>query len=227
VYRTKRDSHVAWLLEAANRHAQRCGARAVTQEEAKDMVEFSSFTIVINGTSLGQEFGPGCVGRSCRIARCTRPAALCTRCLSRCCRRATLTLGCRYKVPADVLEQDYQSAQLADPMAVYPLFRAWFRWESLGRQSPGAQPDFEAVVGMVCGDVGVPQQRLDVAYAQEMQRCWDHASGGPVEVATVASVIGGIAANEAVKHIVGKFVPNNNTIIYDGANLEYSVDFKA
>ena len=82
VYRTKRDSHVAWLLEAANRHAQRCGARAVTQEEAKDMVEFSSFTIVINGTSLGQEFGPGCVGRSCRIARCTQLAALCAHAVS-------------------------------------------------------------------------------------------------------------------------------------------------
>ena len=134
---------------------------------------------------------------------------------------------CRYKVPADVLDHDYQGNHLADPMAVYPLFRAWFRWEALGRQSQSATPDFAAVVGMVCGDVGVPLQRVDMAYAQEIQRSWDHASGGPVEIATVASVIGGIAANEAVKHIVRKFVPINKTIIYDGANLEYSVDFKA
>ncbi len=64
VFRSKRDTHVAWLLDAANRHAQRCGAHAVTPEEAKDMVEFSSFTLAFTGTSLEQEFGAACVGPS-------------------------------------------------------------------------------------------------------------------------------------------------------------------
>ncbi len=79
---------------------------------------------------------------------------------------------------------------------------------------------------MVCGDLGVAPERLAPGYEEEIQRSWDAARGAPVEIATVASVIGGIAANEAVKHIVQKFQPINNTIIYDGANLEYSLDFK-
>ncbi len=51
-------------------------------------------------------------------------------------------------------------------------------------------------------------------YAEEIVRSWDHARGGPVEIATVASVIGGVAANEAVKHIVQKFEPINNTVCW-------------
>jgi amyloid beta precursor protein binding protein 1 len=79
---------------------------------------------------------------------------------------------------------------------------------------------------MVCGDVGVPVERLAAGYVEEIQRSWDHARGAPVEITTVASVVGGIAANEAVKLIVQKFQPINNSVIYDGANLEYCVDFK-
>jgi hypothetical protein len=79
---------------------------------------------------------------------------------------------------------------------------------------------------MMCGDLGVPTERLAAGYEAEIQRSWDNARGAPVEIATVASVIGGIAANEAVKHIVKKFQPVDNTIIYDGANLEYSLDFR-
>ena len=159
------------------------------------------------------------------------------------------TLFVRYKVPPDVLDFDYAGDCRADPMAVYalaltqttcrffcpvfmrcciryPLFRAWFRAEALSHHVGGTAPDFRAVVGMMCGDLGVPVERLAAGYEAEIQRSWDPARGAPVEIATVASVIGGIAANEAVKHIVKKFQPIDNTIIYDGANLEYSLDFK-
>jgi hypothetical protein len=106
------------------------------------------------------------------------------------------------------------------------LFRAWFRAEALAKNAGGSAPDFRAVVGMMCSDLGVPLDRLAAGYEAELQRSWDHSRGAPVEIATVASVIGGIAANEAVKLIVKKFQPIDNTIIYDGANLEYSLDFK-
>ena len=108
----------------------------------------------------------------------------------------------------------------------YPIFRAWFRCEALGSQGAGTAPDLKAAVSTVCGDLGVPAELLAPGYVEEIQRSWDHARGGPVEITTVASVIGGIAANEAVKHIVQKFQPLNNSAIYDGANLEFCVDFK-
>lgn len=188
LYRSKRDSHVAWLLDAANRHAARCGARQVSHEEAKDMTEFASFATVTTGTSLEQEFSAA------------------------------------FKIPSHILDADYSTN--AHPLAVYPIFRAWFRCEALGSQGAGAAPDLKAAVSTVCGDLGVPAELLAPGYVEEIQRSWDHARGGPVEITTVASVIGGIAANEAVKHIVQKFQPLNNSAIYDGANLEFCVDFK-
>jgi hypothetical protein len=42
----------------------------------------------------------------------------------------------------------------------YPVFRSWFRLEALGLQGSAAAPDFKAVVGMMCGDLGVPLDRL-------------------------------------------------------------------
>lgn len=188
LYRSKRDSHVAWLLDAANRHAARCGARQVSHEEAKDMTEFACFATVFTGTSLEQEFSAA------------------------------------FKVPYHILDADYSTKP--HPLAVYPVFRAWFRCEALGSQAAGSAPDLKAAVSTVCGDLGVPVEQLAPGYVEEIQRSWDHARGGPVEITTVASVIGGIAANEAVKHIVQKFQPLNNSAIYDGANLEFCVDFK-
>ncbi len=172
------------------------------------MTEFASFATVVSGTSLEHEFAAA------------------------------------YKIPSSLLEfqgDDQKPNFIAvcacsavpDPTFVfhvylsnrYPIFRAWFRLEALGPQSPGA-PDLKAIVGMVCGDLGVPVERLAAGYAEEIQRSWDHSRGAPVEITTVASVVGGIAANEAVKLIVQKFQPINNSVIYDGANLEYCVDFK-
>ena len=209
------------------------------------MVEFASFALVFTGTSLEHEFASGCAAQFAlpSHAHCDARGGFGARNTPVCDHHC-----CRYKIPADVLDFDYAGKARADPMAVcapspparsvrahcihalrrnrYPLFRAWFRYEALGKQSSGAAPDFKAIVGMVCGDLGVPPERLAPGYEEEIQRSWDAGRGGPVEIATVASVIGGIAANEAVKHIVQKFQPINNTIIYDGANLEYSLDFK-
>jgi hypothetical protein len=87
-------------------------------------------------------------------------------------------------------------------------------------------PDLNAIARSVCVDLCVPVEKMAPGYAEEMERSWDVERGGPVEITTVASVIGGLAANEAVKLIVRKFQPIVNTIIYDGANLEYNLDFK-
>jgi amyloid beta precursor protein binding protein 1 len=58
----------------------------------------------------------------------------------------------------------------------------------------------------------VQQTFLDVSckYAQEMMRY------GQAEIHNVASVVGGVASQEAVKMITGQYVPLNNTYIYNG-----------
>ena len=48
------------------------------------------------------------------------------------------------------------------------------------------------------------------AIAQELVRY------GQAEVHTVASLVGGVASQEAVKIITGQYVPLNNTYVYQG-----------
>lgn len=54
------------------------------------------------------------------------------------------------------------------------------------------------------------EQVIRMAHAQEMTRF------GAGELHTISSIIGGIAAQEAVKIITQQYVPFNNTYIYNG-----------
>jgi amyloid beta precursor protein binding protein 1 len=71
----------------------------------------------------------------------------------------------------------------------------------------------EVVKNMKLDGNELVQQTLlarDQKYAQEMVRCAN------AELHCVASVLGGVASQEAVKIITGQYVPFNNTYVYNG-----------
>jgi amyloid beta precursor protein binding protein 1 len=71
----------------------------------------------------------------------------------------------------------------------------------------------EVVTNMKLNGNELVQQTLlgkDQKYAQEMVRCAN------AELHCVASVVGGVASQEAVKIITGQYVPLNNTYVYNG-----------
>ena len=63
----------------------------------------------------------------------------------------------------------------------------------------------------VCLCVTVFSLSVSVCVCMSVSRC----HYGACEIPSVAALIGGVAAQEAVKVITGQFIPLNNTFIYN------------
>lgn len=124
---------------------------------------------------------------------------------------------------ATTVEGDERPEQL--PLLWYLGFRACQLFYSQHGRYPGTTEDYQADVAILhqcivdcvhrykLSDNEVLQSTLlqnHHHYAMELTRY------GNAEIHTVASVVGGVASQEAVKLITGQYVPINNTYVYNG-----------
>eukprot|EP01114_Cavostelium_apophysatum_P008684 TRINITY_DN2138_c0_g1_i2.p1 TRINITY_DN2138_c0_g1~~TRINITY_DN2138_c0_g1_i2.p1 ORF type:complete len:556 (-),score=166.03 TRINITY_DN2138_c0_g1_i2:41-1624(-) len=104
-------------------------------------------------------------------------------------------------------------------VAWYVMFRAVDRFFTQHKRYPGwedsqVQGDVEILrqtVNQILTEIGV-SANVDDKYVQEMVRY------GAAELHTLASFIGGVASQEAIKLITHQYVPMDNTFIYNGLN---------
>jgi amyloid beta precursor protein binding protein 1 len=151
-----------------------------------------------------------------------------------------LQTGCLADVDEEPSEEICQELALATmegddderpeqiPLLWYLGFRACQLFYAEHGRYPGTIADYQSDVAVLqtCMVAAVQQYRLSDnevvratvlqsgsgshKYAEEMTRY------GNAEIHTVASVVGGVASQEAVKIITGQYVPINNTYVYNG-----------
>lgn len=132
------------------------------------------------------------------------------------------------EVPEDLSNLDpnpnIEKIAMQKPVIWYLMLRAFDRFTTLHGRNPGFAVSDEIALAadatellkilhdtmLALGLGDVSSQLITISHSKEIVR----AGGG--ELHTVAAVMGGVAAQEAVKILTGLFVPQDNTFIYNG-----------
>ena len=77
-------------------------------------------------------------------------------------------------------------------------------------------PQLKQCVAEVARDVGLPPPTNGCHVSEELLA--ECCRWGGAEMHTIASVMGGIASQEAIKAVTHQYVPLNNTFVFNGAN---------
>jgi amyloid beta precursor protein binding protein 1 len=132
------------------------------------------------------------------------------------------------EIPEDLSNSDpnpnVEKIAMQKPVIWYLMLRAFDKFTTLHGRNPGFAVSDEIALAadatellkilhdtMLAFGLGdVSSQLITISHAKEIAR----AGGG--ELHTVAAVMGGVAAQEAVKILTGLFVPQDNTFVYNG-----------
>ena len=109
------------------------------------------------------------------------------------------------------------SEDTAENAFLYTLFHAGDKFHAThghfpGYYEEGIQEDIgrlKTIVNATLSEAGLPSVPISEEYIHELCRC------GAGEIHTVAAVIGGILAEEAIKLLTHQFVPLNGTLVYN------------
>eukprot|EP00980_Cylindrotheca_fusiformis_P000374 scaffold91_cov127-Cylindrotheca_fusiformis.AAC.34 len=133
-----------------------------------------------------------------------------------------------HEVPTEELVEDWKM-NLMDPYEVpvhtpilwYLAIRACQVFFSKNHRYPGMKNDWESDVSLLqdsYGKVALHYQLQDEQLVKNssLPVCQEMTRYANAEVHTTASVVGGVASQEAVKIITGQYTPLNNTYVFNG-----------
>lgn len=127
------------------------------------------------------------------------------------------------------MEGDERPEQL--PLLWYLGYRSCQNFHTERGRYPGTTEDYEADVATLQESINDVVKRYKLqdndTVKSTLLKCQDYATEmvryGNAEIHTIASVVGGVASQEAVKIITSQYVPFNNTYVYNGISSSGAV----